>query len=569
MARPPSTPVTGDVAREVCQRAGSKAYLAGSIKALGTEYVLELKAVDCHSGNLVAEEQMTATSKEKVLDVLGAAATRLRGELGESLATLQKLDVPLARATTPSLEALKAYSLGVKVGNNNGPAKGLVYDQRALEIDPNFALAYNAVGNDYESLAETARAADYFAKAFQLREHASEWEKLAISANYYSRVTGELGKAELTYQEEIESYPRTPGAYNLQAITLATEGEYEKARELTKKGQGIWPEKGYWYGNLACDTLAVQRFDEARQVISEARSLQKTDNFVLHAAAYALAFFASDAQAMEQEQQWFAGRPEENLGLSLASDTEAFAGHLRAAREATQRTVNSAIRADSKETGGIFQALAAQREAVYGYPARARQLATEALKLAPDSQATEAEGALALALAGETKRSEFLTRELARRFPLDTQIQSIWLPPIAAQLALDREDSATALNQLNGSSPIEFGQIPFLVNSSCLYRAYVRGEAYLAVGQGKESAAEFQKILDHSGIVWNCWTGALAHLGLARANALQAKTSQGADADSARIRALAAYKDFLTLWKDADPDIPILKQAKAEYAKLQ
>jgi eukaryotic-like serine/threonine-protein kinase len=261
----------------------------------------------------------------------------------------------------------------------------------------------------------------------------------------------------------------------------------------------------------------------------------------------------------------------ENFGLALASDTEAYAGHLAKARELTKRAVDSAIRADNKEEGAIFQAIAAQREATYGNTAEARLSAAEALKLAPTSQGAQVEAALALAMAGDTARAESLAQDLGKRFPLDTQMQSLWLPAIQAQVALngDRKNPASALNALQSASPIELGQIGFVANISCLYPTYVRGEAYLAAGQGSAAAAEFQKILDHSGIVWNCWTGALAHLGVARANALQSRTSQGADADAARVRALAAFKDFLTFWKDADPDIPILKEAKAEYAKLQ
>ena len=322
------------------------------------------------------------------------------------------------------------------------------------------------------------------------------------------------------------------------------------------------------YANLANSALALQRFDETRQIIHEAQA-RKVDDFMFHNALYALAFLGADSAAMAEQQQWFAGKPDiENVGLALASDTEAYGGHLGKARELTKRAVDSAIRADSKENGAIWQANAALREAAYGNLAEARQSAAEALKLAPASQGAESEAALAFAMAGDTARAESLAQDLGKRFPLDTQMQSLWLPAIQAQLALDRKNPASALNTLQAASPIELGQIRFVTNISCLYHVYVRGEAYLAAGQGSAAAAEFQKILDHSGIVWNCWTGALAHLGVARANALQARTSQGADADAARTRALAAYKDFLTLWKDADPEIPILKEAKAEYAKL-
>jgi serine/threonine protein kinase/tetratricopeptide (TPR) repeat protein len=558
MTRPADTKITPEVARELCQRAGSKAYIAGSIGSLGSEYVMGLKVVNCRSGDTLAEEQVTAASKEKVLDTLGQAATKLRGELGESLATVQKLDVPLAEATTSSLEALQAYSLGVKADNEKGPSAALPYHQRAVQLDPNFAAGFAALGNDYSTLGELGQASEYSTKAFQLREHASEREKLFIASNYYWAVTGELDKAAQTLQETIESYPRRAGAYNNLGGVYAEQGQYEKAAEVTRQSLRLAPDEND-YGNLANYSLALQRFDEARQVIHNSLA-RKLDHPTLRSALYTLAFLGSDSAAMAEQQQWFAGKPDyENVGLALASDTEAYSGHLGKARELTKRAVDSAIPADSKENGAIFQAIAAQREAAYGNPAEARQSAAEALKLAPTSQGVESEAALAFAMAGDTARAEFLAQDLGKRFPLDTQMQSLWLPAIQGQLALDKKNPAAALNTLEAASPIELGQIPFVQNVSCLYHVYIRGEAYLAAGQGKEAAAEFQKILDHSGIDGNCWTGALAHLGVARANALQGDTA----------KAKAAYQDFLTLWKDADPDIPILKQAKAEYAKLE
>jgi eukaryotic-like serine/threonine-protein kinase len=557
------------VARELCQRAGSKAYLAGSIGSLSSQYVLGLKAVNCRSGDTLAQEQVTASSKEKVLDTLGQAATKLRGELGESLTTIQKLDVPLEQATTSSLEALKAFSLGVKADNEKGSAAALPYLQRAVELDPNFSMGYWAVGGVYYSLGETGRASEYFTKAFQLREHASEREKLQIAGGYYDSVTGELDKAAQTYQEEIESYPRDFRAYVGSGAVYGAQGQYEKAAEITRQALRLAPDSVAGYTNLANHTLALQRFDEARQVIHEAQA-RKLDDLILRNALYALAFLGADTAAITEQQQRFAGKPDyENDGLALASDTEGYGGHVWKARELTKRAVESAIRADSKETGAVWKANASLQQAAYGNPAEARQSAAEALKLAPAIQGVEVEAALAFAMADDTARAESLAQDLGKRYPLDTQMQSLWLPAIQAQVALDKKNSAAALNTLQAASPIELGQIAFVANISCLYHVYVRGEAYLAAGQGSAAAAEFQKILDHSGIVWNCWTRALARLGVARANALQAKTSQGADADAARVRALAAYKDFLTLWKDADPDIPILKEAKAEYAKLQ
>jgi len=563
MARPADTKLTPAVTRELCQRAGSKAYIVGTVGSLGSEYVLGLKAVNCQSGDTLAEEQVTAVSKEKVLDALGEAASKLRTELGESLPTVQKFDVPLAQATTSSLEALKAYSLGAKAYGQNTVAASLRYFQRAIELDPNFAMGYDALGENYWALGELGRAKEYFAKAFELRGNTTEREKRAISGDYYLVVIGDLDKAAQTYQEEIESYPRESRAYSWLGNVFLAQGQYEKATEVTRQFLRLAPNDVSWYENLADSALALQRFDEARQMA------RKADDFAMHELLYVLAFVAADSAGMAEQQQWFADKHEyENFGLSLASDTEAYAGHLRKARELTKRSVDSAIRADSKETGAIWLESSALREAAFGNVADSKKAAEDGLKLVPTSPGVEVEGALAYAIAGDAARAEWLAQDLNKRFPLDTQMQSLWLPAIRAQLSLDRKNPTEALNDLRPAAPpIEFGLIPFTANISCLYPTYIRGQAYLAAGQGNAAAAEFQKILDHSGIVWNCWTGALAHLGVARANALQAKTAQGADA--ARVRALAAYKDFLTLWKDADPDIPILKQAKDEYAKLR
>ncbi len=568
MTRPASTKLTPEVAGELCQRAGSKAYLAGSIASLGSQYVLGLKAVNCQSGDLLAQEQVTAAAKEKVLDALGDAVTKLRGKLGESLATVQKFDVPLAEATTSSLEALRAHSLGEKAFRESGSTAALPYHQRAIQLDPGFAMGYEQVGNDYYGVGELGRANEYFTKAFQLREHASEREKLAITADYYSSVTGELEKAAQTYEEQIASYPRDFRAHLNLGNVYGEQGQYEKSREANRQSLDLAPDNGLPYATLVNSLLALQLFDEARQTIQRAQS-RKLDNVILRNDLYALGFLGADFPAMEEQQHWFTGKAEENYGLSLASDTEAYAGHLRKARELTQRAIDSAIRADRKETGAIWQEIAAQREAAFGNATDAKQEAAQGLRLYPASQAVEVEATLAFAMVGDAARAEPLAQDLNKRFPLDTQMQSLWLPAIRAQLALNRNNPAAAISALQAASAIELGQIAFLANLSCLYPAYIRGEAYLAAGQGSAAAAEFSRILDHSGIVWNCWTGALAHLGVARANALQSRTSQGADADAARVRALAAYKDFLTLWKDADPEIPILKEAKAEYAKLQ
>jgi len=569
MTRPVGTKLTPEVARELCQRASSKAYIAGSVASLGSEYVLGLKAVNCENGDTLAPEQVTAASKEKVLDALGSAASKLRSELGESLTSVQKFDVPLAQATTSSLEALKAYSLGAKSLYEKGEAEALPYHQRAIELDPSFAMGYRAVGWDYYFLNEPGRAREYFIKAFQLRQHVGERERLLISGAYYQNVTGELDKAAQTSEEEIENYPRDYHSHFQLGGVYMLRGQFEKAREAFGETLRLAPDNVGPFVNLANSLLALQRFDEVRQTVQLAQA-RKLDDFVLHNTLYALAFLGADFPAMGEQQQWFASKPAyENVGLALSSDTEAYTGHLRKARELTNRSIDSAIRADSKETGAIWLENAALREGAFGKATNARQEAADGLKLAPTSPGAAAEAALAFAMAGDTVRAESLAQDLNKRFPVDTQMQSVWLPAIRAQLALNRKNPVLALDTLQAASPIELGQVMFVNNFSCLYSLYERGEAYLALGRGNGAAVEFQKILDHSGIVWNCWTGALAHLGVARANALESRTSQGADADASRVRALAAYKDFLKLWKDADPDIPILKQAKAEYAKLQ
>ncbi len=569
MTRPASTKLTPEITRELCMRAGSKAYIAGAVASLGSEYVLGLKAVNCQTGNMLAQEQVTASSKEKVLDALGEAAAKLRGELGESLASVQKFDVPLEQATTSSLEALKAYSLGYKAFYQKGAAAALPYYQRAIQLDPNFAIGYSAVGIEYSNLSEPARAAKYITKAFQLREHASEREKLTLAATYYQIVTGELDKAVQAYQEEIESYPREPQAYANLCSLFNLQGQYQKSADITRQAMRVGPDHVILYENLATSALALQHFDEAGQMIRESQG-RKLDDYIVHDNLYALAFLKADSAAMAEQQRWFAGQPDtENYGLALASDTAAYAGHVDQARELSKRAVDSAVRADNKENGAIYLGNAALEQAAFGNAAEARRSAAAALELAPMSQGVEVEAALAFAMAGDTARAEAFAQDLRTRFPLDTQVQSLWVPATQAQLALDRKNPSLALTTLQAASTIELGGIPFAINVSCLYHTYIRGEAYLAAGQGSAASAEFQKILDHSGIVWNCWTGALAPLGVARANALQARTAPGADADAARVRALAAYREFLSLWKDADPDIPILKQAKAEYAKLQ
>lgn len=567
MARPANAPLTPGVVLEICQRAGCKAYVTESITKLGSQYVLGLKVVNCQNGDLLAQEQITAATKETVLVALGQAAAKLRGELGESLASVRKYDVPLVDATTSSLEALRALSLGRKA-QMQGSDAALLHFQNAIELDPDFAMGYHDIGRVYHSLGELERARVYCTKAFELRNHSSEREKLEISATYYENVTGGLEKAVNTRKQQLETYPRISEAYYSLAVDYALLGKYELSADSFRQSIQLNPENQMTYGFLSFVLIGARRDDEARQVMQQAYS-RNIQGFLLHNAAYGLGFLSADASAMEKEERWIMDQPEyQNLGLSLSSDTEAYVGHLCKARDLTRRSVTSAVEADSNEMGAISYENSALREAAFGNLDIARREAASGLRLDATSTGASAEAAFVYAMTGDTAQAEALAKALNKRFPQDTQMQAVWLPSILAQVALDRGKPSVAIEELQAAVSIETGQIPFLTNITCLYPNYIRGEAYLATGRGDLAAEEFQKIIDHRSMVWNCWTGSLAHLGLARANALRARTMRGVGAEAARSRALAAYKDFLELWKDADPEIPVFNQAKSENSKL-
>jgi eukaryotic-like serine/threonine-protein kinase len=562
-----NTQLSPELAREVCERTGSKAYIAGSIAGLGHKYVLELKAVNCQSGDLLAQEQVTTNGKEGVLNALGRAVSAMRAELGESLTSVQRYDVPLADATTSSLEALKALSLGRKMYRQD-TGVALRYFQEASELDPNFAMAYHDLGRLYFTLDETEMGRANFARAFELQSHCSEREKLEITATYYENVTGELDKALFTRKQQVVSYPLVSDSYDGLGYVCSLLGKYDIAIDMFRRSIELNPDSPDTYGLLANSLLALQELDESRTAIQQAHS-RKIDGLLLHTALYDLAFLKVDPAAMAAQESWMQEQPQyANFGYSLQADSKAYVGHLHDARELTRMAVESSIEADSKETGAIWYENAAVREAAFGNPNEAKLAARIGLKMDPRSLNVGVEAALAYAMAGDNARADSLANSLSKRFPLDTQEQSLWLPAIRAQLALNRNDTSSAIEGLRSSIPIEFGQYPFNTYGSCLYTTYLRGKAYLAAGQSKLSAGEFQKILDRGGVVGNCWTGALARLGIARANALQVAKLQNRDAEIARTRALSAYKDFLTLWKDADSSIPVFRQAKSECAKL-
>jgi tetratricopeptide (TPR) repeat protein len=556
MGRKPGDKITLDVAREICLRTGTKALLNGSISRLGTQYVIGLEAVNCNTGDVLAKEQGEASSKESVLKTLDQVATSMRTKLGESLASVQKFDVPI-EATTSSLEALKAFSMGVRVAREKGPAEAISFYKRAIELDPNFPTAFALLGLNYANLGQPSRAAENLQKAYQLRDRVSEREKLRISANYYYIVTGELEKEAQTYQLWMQSYPNDAVPHgNLGANYMAL-GQYDQALPELKQGIALAPIGVVGYQNLAQLELALGQFDKAQATLDDATA-HKLDAGSLHLTGYFLAFLHNDTAAMARHVAWGAGKPgDEDPLLAAQSDTEGYYGRLTAARDFARRAVDSAVRADSKETAALWQANGALREAEFGNTAQARQAANAALSLSPGRD-VKVLAAVALARAADIPHARILADELEKTYPTNTTLKLYWFPIMRAAIALGSQKPADALVALEAVAPYEFGGPPPL-QVGTIYPAYIRGDAYLAKHDGTAAAHEFQKLLDHRGLAINYPLASLAHLGLARAYALSGDTA----------KAKATYQDFLTRWKDADPDIPILKEAKAEYAKLQ
>jgi Flp pilus assembly protein TadD/predicted Ser/Thr protein kinase len=558
MGQPPDVRVTPEIARDLCQRTGSAAVVDGSIAQIGTQYSLILKAVNCSSGESLASTEAQASDKNHVLDALGKAAFEIRSKLGESLSTVQKFDTPVEQATTPSLEALQAYSLGWKtfVGKGDNAAAVPLF-QRAIRLDPNFAMAYASLGVDYSNLGETSLAAENTRKAYELRARVSEREKFYIESHYYHYVTGDLEKARQVYELWAQTYPRdfVPPT-NLGAI-YGNLGQYDKGLAESREAFRLDLGNGLSYTNLVSSYLVLNRLEEARATAEEAQ-VKKLDSPYLRFYLYQLAFLQNDAAGMAQQVAWSAGKPgAEDVLLAFEADTAAYSGRLGKAREFSRRAVASAERAEEKETAAGYEADGALRQALFGNAAEARERVAAALVLSTGRD-VQYGAALALALAGDVARAQALADDLGKSFPDDIMVQFNYRPTIHAQLALTRNDSSKAIEALQTATPYELGS-PGNGFTLALYPVYVRGEAYLAAHRGSEAAAEFQKILDQRGVVFNEPIGALAHLGLARAYALQGDTT----------KARAAYNDFLTLWKDADPDIPILRAAKSEYAKLQ
>jgi len=560
MSRPADMKLTSEMVRELCQRAGSKAYIAGSIASLGSQYVLGLKAGNCQSGDLLAQEQVTASSKEHVLKALGSAATILRSKLGESLYTIQKYDVPLEQATTPSLEALQAYSAALKAASDRGDATAVPLYKRAIELDPNFAVAYVGLGNSYTNLGELGLATQNLQEAYQLRQRASEREKYYISASYYSFATGESEKANEIYNEWEQAYPRDWIPHNNAAVNHITTGRYEEALSEGLESIARSPDVANGYGVVMQADAALSQINNAKVMYSRALARGLGYNPFLHSDRYAVAFLEGNTAEMEQLLSWSNGKPGiEDYMLSIKSDTEAYFGRLVKSRVVSKQAADTAKRNNQQETAALWLLNAALRDAEVGNAELAREQVRASLALA-SSRNLQILSALALARAGGAVRAQRLTEELSRHVAATSVTSAYWISTIRAAIELERKHPAQAIKLLEIASPYELGQpYPVAQVFGTLYPVYLRGEAYMKAGQPQQAAVEFQKLISHRTIVANFVLGALAHLQLGRANAMSGEI------EGAR----KAYQDFLTLWKDADPDIPILKEAKAEYAKLQ
>ena len=555
MGQPADARVTEQISREICQRTASKAVLAGSIAQVGSHYNVVLNALNCSTGDTLATAGGDADSKDHVLDTLGKVGSEMRGKLGESLSSIEKFNAPIENVTTPSLDALKAYSLGVKIRQSKGDAEAISLFKQAVSLDPNFAAAYANLGSIYRNASEADLSSEYSKKAFDLRDRTSETEKLYITGHYYLDVTGELDKALESQQLWHQEYPREEIAIINSAFIETLLGRYEEAIKGFHEAIELDPEDVLTYGDMGESYASLNRLDEANAAFRQALN-RKLEDPNLHLGMYALAFLQGDAAGMEKNVAWATGKAGVEDGFfSGQGDTEAYFGRLAKAREFSRRAVESAVRNDAKESAATWAANAALREAEFGNFGPARDGAAQALSLAPGRD-VQILVAMTLARSGDLPRAAAIADKLSKDSPVNTILQDFWLPAIRGAIELNRNNASKGIEALQPAAAYELGSASPI---SGLYPAYVRGQLYLQAHQGKEAAGEFQKLIDHRGIVVNLPLGALAHLGLARAYALQGDTS----------KARTAYQDFFAIWKDAEPSIPVLAAAKSEYAKLK
>lgn len=556
MGRSSEDRLTPAVALEVCKREGSKVMLLGSISTLGSHYVIGLNTVNCRNGDSLGKEQVEAKRREDILNKLHEAGTRLRTRLGESLASIQKFDIPLERATTSSLEALQAYSMASKIWRSKQDAAAVPLYQHAVELDPNFAMAYADLGVLYSSLNEAGLSSLYAKKAYQLRDRVTERERFSIDWTYYQFVTGDLEKAAQVCEAWKQTYPRALAPYINLGLIDAYLGRLDQALTHDREAMQVRADTARVYSNLSSDYLNLGRLNEAKAVLQQART-KKLDESLLP-NFYQLAFLENNDPEMVRCVEAARGTGYEDLLLSSQSDTEAYYGRVARARELSSAAVDAALRAGTKETAAGWQATAALREAEFGNTAQAKQGAAAALALAP-SRDVRIAVAMALARSGDVARAQNMVDELYQQFPENTLVVNYWLPSIRAALALQRGNAPLAVGFLQVTAVYDLGGAtpPFSMGAT-LYPAYLRGQAYLEQHQWSKAAAEFKRILDHRGLIWNFPTGVLADLQLARAYAGQGDVA----------KAKAQYQDFLALWRKADSDSTILRDAKSEYARL-
>jgi len=558
MGKPADARLTPEIARELCERTASKAYLSGTISNIGSQYVLGINAVNCQTGDTLAQEQATADSKEHVLGALGDAATKLREKLGESLKTVHKLATPIEQATTPSLEALQAYSMGrnTMLAQGNYTAAVALF-QRAIQLDPNLAMAYASLGTTYHNLGEKELAAQNTRRSFELRAKVSEREKFYIESHYHDFVTGDLNKARQVYELWAQTYPRESIPLTNLGVLYQGLGQYEKALESFRASQKISPNDALEYANLLVIYVNLNRVKEARAIVADAAA-KKLDSPGIRYALYQLSFLQSDDAGMAEQVSWAAAdRPgEESQLLYYQSDTAAYYGQLNKARELSRQAAASAERAGHKEGAAGCEAAAGLREALFGNGAEAKRAAANALR-ASNGKDVQFVAALSLAMVGDKEKAIEFADSLKSRFPDDTIVKFNYLPTIYAQIALNDGDPARAIEFLRAAAPYELGLAGTSNFSTYLYPVYVRGQAYLAAHQGAAAAAEFQKLLNWPGVVSNEPIGALAHLGLARAHAISGESRD----------ARTSYNNFLTLWKNADSAFPFFSAVQAEAPK--
>ena len=558
MNQQPDAKLTPSIARELCQRTGSAAVLDGSIAQIGTQYLLTLKAVNCESGEPLASAEAQAADKNHVLAALGKTTSEIRNKLGESLSTVRAYNTPLMDATTPSLDALNAYTVGLQKGKSNDAA-AVPFFKRAIELDPEFASAYSGLATAYLNLGESGLARENFTKAFALRNHVSDREKFLIAARYYNHVTGELPKAIETYQLWTQAYPRDAGALANLGTLYGASGQYEKSIAETQEAIRLAPNAGANYSNLLLAQAALDRFDDARNTFNLATAKMIEDP-ILRVNWFGVAFVLADTAEMQKQMAWSAAKPQgEDNFLAAKSDAESYYGQLKIAREFSKKAFESALRDDEKETAAQWKMDEALREVEFGNRPIAKQ-ETAVARALTSSHDTEILAAIALARAGNAQEAEKLAKDLEKQYPLDTLVNDYWLPVIRASAEIARNNPAKAIELLLPSASYELASpVAWSGLGGPMYPAYLRGEAYLQLRQGSDAAAEYQKILDHPGFMMACPLGALAQLGMARSFLMAG--------DPAKAR--PCYQKFLTLWKDADPDVPILIAAKDEYAKLK